>query len=174
MTEKFIIAMIGAPFGIKGFLKVHPCSGEIDHLLKLKSVTVCKDGKENLFKIEESVPTPPSLLMRFDGFDSPEKAKTLSGAQLLAGRENAAPLGEGEFYVEDLKGLPVFSAAENGEIIGTINDIIEGGGGDLAEIKLVNGEKKLVPFRKEFFAMISPEGGPEKGKVILNNFWILE
>jgi len=168
VTEKFIIALVGSPFGIKGFVKIHPCSGEIEHLLKLESVIINKDGKERPFKIAEAVPAPPSVLMRFEGIDSPEKAKTLSGAQLLAGREYAAPLGEGEFYIEDLKGLPVI--VENGETIGLLTDIIEGGGGELAEIKLSTGEERLVPFRKEFFSEIDPK----KGRLILQNIWILE
>jgi 16S rRNA processing protein RimM len=168
LTEKFIIGLVGSPFGIKGFLKVHPCSGEIDHLLKLQSVIVGKDGKERLLKIEETAAATPSALIRFEGIDSPEKAKIFTGAQLLAGREQAAPLGKGEFYIEDLKGLPVF--VETGETIGSITDIIEGGGGELAEIKLSSGELKLVPFRKEFFSEISPK----KGRVVLQNLWILE
>jgi len=166
MTDKFVIGLVGAPFGVKGFVKIHPCSGEIDHLLKLQSVIVSKDGKERLLQIEESVPSP--LSMRFAGIDSPEKAKTLNGAQLIASREQAAPLKDGEFYIEDLKGLAVNGQA--GENIGTITDIIEGGGGELAEIKLANGEKRLVPFRKEFFSDI----WPEKGKITLQNIWILE
>jgi len=168
MTEKFVIGLVGSPFGVKGFLKIHPCSGETGHLLKLKSVTLSKDGKERLFKIEENVPAPSAVLMRFEGIDSPEKAQTLAGAQLIAGREDAAPLGRDEFYIEDLKGLPV--SVENGEIIGQITGIIEGGGGELAEIRLSGGEIKLVPFRKEFF----PEICPEKGKVTLQNLWIIE
>ena len=168
MTEKFVIGLIGAPFGIKGFVKVHSCSGEIDHLLKMQSVIVNKDGKERLFYIEESAPAPPALLMRFTGIDTPEKAKTINGAQLIAERNQAAPLGEDEFYIEDLKGLTVID--ENGETIGHIKDIIEGGGGELAEIKLSNGNLKLVPFRKEFFTEISPE----KGLLVLQNPWILE
>ena len=168
MTEKFVIGLAGAPFGVKGFVKIHPCSGETGHLLKLQSVVVCKDGKERLLNIEEIAPAPPSVLMRFEGIDSPEAAKTLNGAQLLAGREQAAPLGKGEFYIEDLKGLPVIGEKE--ETIGQIKDIFEGGGGDLAEIELIGGEKRLVPFRKEFFTEISPE----KGRVKLQNLWILE
>jgi 16S rRNA processing protein RimM len=127
-----------------------------------------KDGKERLLKIEETAAAAPSVLIRFEGIDSPEKAKAFTGAQLLAGREQAAPLGKGEFYIEDLKGLPVI--IENGETIGEITDIIEGGGGDLAEIKLSSGEIKLVPFRKEFFSEINPQ----KGRVVLQNLWILE
>jgi len=172
LTEKFIIGLVGAPFGVKGFLKIRPCSGEIDHLLKLQSVIVNKDGQERLLQIKESSPSPPGILMRFEGIDSPEAAKTLNGAQLLGGRDQAAPLEEGEFYIEDLKGLPVFAPAASDEslIIGNITDIIEGGGGSLAEIKLADGEKRLVPFRKEFFSEISPENG----KLVLKNLWILD
>jgi len=168
VTEKFIIGLAGAPFGVKGFIKIHPLSGETEHLLKLKSAVVSKDGREQTLQIEESAAALPDVVMRFAGIDSPEKAKTLTGAQLIADREQAAPLGKGEFYIEDLKGLPV--TAENGETIGNITDIIDGGGGELAEIKLSNGEKRLVPFRKEFF----PEISPEKGRVVLQNLWILE
>ena len=170
MTEKFIVGLVGAPFGVKGFLKVRPTSGEIEHLLKLQSVLVSKDGEERPLKIEESAPAAQSVLMRFAGIDSPEKAKAFSGAQLLAGREQAAPLGEGEFYIEDLKGLAV--TAEGGEVIGHITDIIEGGGGELAEIELAasGGEKRLVPFRREFFSTISPA----EGRIVLQSLWILE
>jgi 16S rRNA processing protein RimM len=163
VTEKFIIGLVGAPFGVKGFVKVRPCGGEIGHLLKLESVIVSKDGKERFLQIEESAPhTNQAVLIRFAGIDCPEKAKSLNGAKLLAGREQANPLKTGEFYVEDLKGLEV--------TIGHITDIIEGGGGEMAEIKLSSGETKLVPFRREFFSEISPE----KGKVTLQNLWILE
>jgi 16S rRNA processing protein RimM len=168
MTEKFIIGLVGASFGVNGFVKIHPCSGEIEHLLKLKSVVISKDGGEQTLQIEESAPALPALIMRFAGIDTPEKAKTLNGAQLIAGREQAAPLGDGEFYIEDLKGLAVTD--ENGETIGTITDIIEGGGGELAEIKLSGGEKRLIPFRKEFFFEISPQ----ESRVILKNLWILD
>jgi len=168
MTEKFIIGLVGSPFGVNGFLKVHSCSGEIDHLLNLSSVIVSKGGKEKLLKVEETAPALPSVLVRFAGINSPEAAKELTGAQLLAGRDKAAPLNEGEFYIEDLKGLPV--TADNGDVIGQITDIIEGGGGELAEIKLSGGEIRLVPFRKEFF----PEIDPVNSRIVLKNLWILE
>ena len=163
MTERFVAGIAGAPFGVKGFVKVRPLSGEIDHLLKLKSVVINKDGKERTLNIDESAPSPPYLLIRFEGIDTPEAAKTLNGAQLIITREQAVPLKEGEFYIEDLKGLPVQS--ENGEIIGNVTDIVEGGGGELVEIKLLTTKEiRLVPFRKEFFA----ETEPEKNRLILN------
>jgi 16S rRNA processing protein RimM len=168
LTEKFTIGLVGAPFGINGFVKVRPLSGEIDHLLKLRSVIVYRDGEERYLNIDEIASAPPGVHIKFEGINNPEAAKTLNGARLIVSREQAAPLEEGEFYIEDLKGLPV--SGENGELIGYISDIIEGGGGYLAEIELASGEKRLIPFRKEFFTEISPE----KGKIVLSNLWILE
>ena len=168
MTDKFIAGIIGAPFGVKGFVKIRPLSGEIDHLFKLQSVLICKDGVERLLNIAEITPVPPGVHIKFEGIDSPEAAKTLNGAQLIVDREQAAPLKKGEFYIEDLKGLQVTD--KNGELVGHILDIIEGGGGNLVEIQLANGEKRLIPFRKEFFTEINPE----KSRLILQNLWILE
>ena len=168
MTEKFVVGIVGSPFGVKGFVKVRPLSGEIEHLLKLQSVTVTKDGKEKLLQIEEINPSPPNVLIHFKGIDTPEAAKTLNGAQLLVDRSQAAPLAEGEFYIEDLKGLQIISGS--GEQIGIITDIIEGGGGELVEIKLTDSETRLVPLRKEFF----PDISPENCKIVLENLWILE
>jgi 16S rRNA processing protein RimM len=169
MIEQFVAGIVGAPFGIKGFVKVKPLSGEVEHLLKLKSVKLCKDGKDRLLNIEESVAVPPVLVMHFTGYNNPETVKELSGAELLVDREDAAPLQPGEFYVEDLKGLEVL-AFDTGQILGRLTNIIEGGGGELAEIKLSSGELRLVPFRKEFIVGIDLE----KRQIMLNNLWVLE
>jgi 16S rRNA processing protein RimM len=180
LLTEFIAGIIGAPFGLEGFVKVKPLSGEIEHLLKLKSATLRQDGKERALVVEESAPNSDAIIMRFAGFNSPEAAKALAGAELIVSREEAAALKPGEFYVEDLKGLTVLSppkeeppaaaTGENRQILGHINAIIEGGGGDLAEIKLNNGNLKLVPFLKEFFSNFDLENR----QVTLNNLWILE
>ena len=167
MTEQFIAGIVGAPFGLKGFVKVKPLSGEIDHLLKLKAVTLRRDGKEQSLAIEETAAIPPAVAIRFAGYDTPEAAKALRGAELLVDRKDAAPLQSGEFYVEDLKGLAV---DDGGRVIGHIVNIIEGGGGDLAEIRLQNGEVKLVPFRAEFF----PAVDLAQKRATLQNLWVLE
>jgi 16S rRNA processing protein RimM len=166
MIEQFVAALIGAPFGLTGMVKVRPFSGEIDHLLALRSVAARQNGTERVLRIEQSVPQPPFVLIKFAGIDSPEAAKTLGGAELLVDRGQASPLRPGEFYVEDLKGLAVISGDE---ILGHITDIIESGG-ELAEIRLTDGQLKLVPFRREFFSEISPE----TGRVVLRHTWILE
>jgi len=169
LTDTFILAAIGAPFGLKGAVRVKSLSGETAHIKQLDNVTLRINNDEKTFKIENCAVSddPGTLLIKFSGIDSPEEAKKLGGSFIVAPRSQAAPLEKDEFYIEDLKGLRVLCA--NTEI-GSITDILEGGGGDLAEIKLVSGEKRLVPFRKEFFGDISIAGG----FIVLLEGWILE
>ena len=168
MREQFVAGIVGSPFGLKGFVKVKSLSGETGHLLALKSATLRQDGRERMFEIAESSAVPPSLVMRFAGFDSPEAARQLVGAEIVVGRAGAAPLGPGEFYVEDLKGLKV--SGPDGEALGEIVAVIEGGGGDLAEIRLADGAARLVPFRPEFFSRVDTE----KGLAVLADVLVLE
>ena len=176
MRRQFVSALVGAPFGLKGQVKLKPLSGEGGHLLGLETALIRKDGKEQTLRVEECIPAPPGLLVKFSGIDSPEAAKSLGGAELLVEREQASPLETGEFYVEDLKGLAVFAAPESNGLapastpLGHIADIVEGGGGELVEIRLAQGGLKLVPFRKEFFVEINPE----QGRALLRNLWILD
>ena len=170
MTEQFIAGIIGAPFGVKGFVKIKPLSGEIDHLLKLPSATLRQGGKERHLVIEENAVSLPYVLMRFAGYSSPEEAKLLCGAELLVDRKDAAPLQPGEYYIEDLKGIAVAPENSRAETLGHIVSIIEGGSGDLAELRLPDGSVKLVPFRPEFFTSIDIHNKT----ATLTNLWILE
>jgi len=162
------LGLVGAHFGLEGFVKVKPFSGEIDHFSRLKNVTLNKDGKEKTWDVEEVILRGNFLLMRFAGIDSPEAAKLLGGAEIIVDREYAAPLKEGEYYVEDLKGLEVVTT--EGRSVGHINDVLEGGGGQLAEVTLPSGEKRLTPFRNEFFGELNPA----EGKIVLLEPWILD
>lgn len=169
MTERFAVALVGAPFGVKGFVKIRSLSGEYEHLKRLDAVILRLGDRERLWEIERTVPVNQSLAMKFKGIDTPEGAKELTGAEVITDRSHAAPLKADEFYVEDLQGLEVVSIAETAEVLGCITSVVEGGGGNLAEIRLNSGELKLVPFRKEFFGDINLE----TRQAVLLETWIL-
>jgi 16S rRNA processing protein RimM len=166
MVERFVAALVGPPFGLKGFVKVHSLSGEFEHLLRLKQAVLRQEGREQVREVE-AAEGASSLVMKFRGIDSPEAAKILAGAELLVGRDEAAPLGRGEYYIEDLKGLEVW---EGTEVLGSISDVLEGGGGSLVELRLRNGGTRLVPFRDEFFGEVDIEG--KRARLLCR--WILE
>ena len=172
MRTQFTLGIVGAPFGLKGFVKVKPLSGETDHFLHLKKVLLRREEKEETWEVAEisvqGEARDQVLLMRFGNIDNPEDAGLLKGAEIIAGREDAAPLKKDEYYVEDLKGLRVLTP--EGNVLGTISAMAEGGGGDLAEILLLSGKKQFVPFRNEFFGKVDLEGGA----IVLLESWILD
>jgi 16S rRNA processing protein RimM len=168
LTERFVAALVGAPFGVKGFVKAKPLSGEMEHLARLDAAVLRRQNNETLFSIEETRILGNVLAIKFRGIETPEAAKTLSGAELLVDRGQAAPLGEDEYYVEDLRGLPVCNA--QGTILGEILDVLEGGNGQLLELRLPGGETRLVPFMSEFFGEVDPE----QRRVVLLEEWVLE
>jgi 16S rRNA processing protein RimM len=168
LTGRFVAALVGLPFGLKGFVKLRPLSGESSHIRALSSVLLRLRGEERVYEVEEITGADRALVVKFRGIDSPEAAKALGGAELVVDRAQAAPLRPGEFYVEDLRGLPV--ALPGGEQAGEITDVIEGGGGFLIELKLPSGALRLVPFRDEFFGDVNPG----EQRIVLLERWILE
>ena len=168
MTERFVAALVGAPFGVKGFVKARPLSGEVEHLERLETVELRRPDSEQTYHIEAIRIIGAALAIKFRGIETPEEARTLAGAEILVDRDHAAPLGRDEYYVEDLRGLPVRNAG--GELLGEILNVLEGGNGQLIELRLPGGELRLVPFIREFFGEVDPE----QGRVVLLNEWVLE
>jgi 16S rRNA processing protein RimM len=167
VTERFVTALVGGPYGLGGFVKLRSLSGEIEHLLKLRQLTLRWEDREQVREVEAAETVFPWLLVKFRGIDSPEAAKALQGAEVLLGREEAAPLRPGEYYIEDLKGIEVYAGDE---VLGTISAVLEGGGGNLVELRLKTGETRLVPFRDEFFGDVDVAGR----RAELLHRWILE
>ncbi|MDR0684118.1 MAG: ribosome maturation factor RimM [Spirochaetaceae bacterium] len=169
--ERFVSAVVLAPFALEGFVKARSLSGETRHLLRLSSVVLRNGTVERVYKIEAARAiegAPSHILVKFKDIDTPEAAKALSGAEFLLSRSEAAPLAKGEYYIRDLKGLSVVDGDGGG--LGEVRDIMEGGGGQLVEVRLFSGETRLVPFRDEFFGEINVE----KREITLLVRWILE
>ena len=167
-SERFSAATIGAPFGVKGFVKLISHSGEYEHLAALDSYTVLRDGREQYLAVEEARDHGGAIIVKFVGIDSPEDAALLKGLQVLVDREHAAPLSDEEYYIEDLKGL---SLVFGGEPLARVSDVVEGGGAELMEVVMNDGSgTRFIPFRKEFIGEIDPDAGT----VVLLARWILE
>ena len=142
MEELLSTATIGRTHGVEGFLKVYSLSGEYAHLKKLKSaVAVSPDGKEKLLSVSQVRSQGEMFLMQFSGYETPEKARVLSGSVLKVRREDARKLKKGEYYIADLYGLSVIY---NGEKVGVVKDVSEGAQAMLLQVER-EGKIYLVP-----------------------------
>jgi 16S rRNA processing protein RimM len=183
--------MLGQPFGLEGFVKFRSFSGETAHLERLGSMTLRKNGVEKVYRVVEIRADMRSRkhgggwsgdgIILFEDVDGPEKAKALTGSEIVVSREDAAPLGQGEYYIEDLKGLRLVADGKTpgvkaGTVFGIVTGVFEGGGGLLLEVKSAEASKDakggawLVPFRDEFTSEVSVE----KGIIVLCAPWVID
>ena len=153
---QLVVGFIRGTHGFSGECKVESASGEYEHLLDLKEVTLVHGDEHR----DEAV-----LKYRHWGIKVP--------------RKYCKPLNKDEWYVEDLRDCslvyegkddPATSVAP--KVVGTITDVLEGGGGNLLEVSLAEScdRKVLVPFNKEFIGKVDI-----KNKTVqLMHLWILE
>ena len=125
-------------------------------------------GKRRLrLRVLRAEASAGGLTMAFEGYESPEAARKLTGMDILASRENAAPLGENEWYIADLVGLDLVS---EGRKLARVESVLEGGPEPWLEARLPGGDTVIVPFRKEFVGEVRLD----KGEIELLAPWILE
>ena len=170
-----ITGRVRGTFGLEGFIKIESCSGEYEHFLNLKEITLrlsCKEPEEQRpefsYQVEECVIRNADALLKLRGINSPEAAKKLRGADILVPRDMACPLERSEFYINDLCNSDL---VYKGNSVGTITDVVEGGGGFLLEVsEAATGKTVYIPFRSEFIGKINITAK----QVELMHRWILE
>jgi 16S rRNA processing protein RimM len=160
------IGRLGAPKGVRGDLKLQSYSGEYAHFLKLKEVELrsAEDDstgvaprrlKLKVLRLDDASGSPT---IAFEGYPSPEKARELTGLEIVAPRSGAAPLKPDEWYVTDLVGL---SLVVSGVKLATVRSILEGGSDPWLEVQrnAAGTSPVLVPFRKEFVGEVDLKAG---------------
>jgi 16S rRNA processing protein RimM len=167
-TDTFVLGKIGAPRGIKGDLRVKSYSGEFGHIQALKTVELRGEGRILRLKVLRATEYPDCNTIAFEGYPTPEAARALTGMEIFAGREAAAPLADNEWYVADLVGLALCDSA--GTELAKVVSFLEGGADPLLEAGLPDGRKRLVPFRREFVGEVDLA----KGRIELLAPWLLE
>ena len=137
------IGKIVAPQGLSGEVRVYP---ESDFPERFEI-----PGKRWLLRPGEAEPQPIELLtgryiqgknlyvLKLAGVDNCDSAEELRNCKLLVPQSDRPELGEDEYHVIDLIGLPVFMQ-ESGEFVGTVVDIIAAGN-DLLDVELHQEEE---------------------------------
>ncbi|EBV3600141.1 16S rRNA processing protein RimM [Salmonella enterica subsp. enterica serovar Virchow] len=142
MTEKSVLmAVIGAPHGIKGEVRIKSFTGDP---LALADYSPLRDAKGKAYAISAVRPQGDVIVARIKGVDDRNAAETLNGVELFVDRAQLPPEEEGEFYHDDLVGLSVRDEA--GKTIGVVTAVQNYGGGDVLELNLEGRKGALIPF----------------------------
>lgn len=189
---QLVVGFIRGSHGFMGECKVESSSGEYEHLLNLKEVTLVHGDLQKETKVESVSLGNAVAYVKFAGINSDEDVKKYNRWEIKADRKYCKPLKKDEWYIEDLRNCSLVYEGDDPAtldaptVVGTITDVLEGGGGYLLEVSLsescscISDEVKysdehqprtvMVPFRKEFIGKVDLKNGT----IQLMHLWILE
>ncbi|MEO1764086.1 MAG: ribosome maturation factor RimM [Cyanobacteria bacterium J06629_18] len=138
------IGKIVAPQGMKGELRVYPSTDfperfEVAGLRWILRPNATEPEEVELVK-GRFLEGKNLYVIQLRDVKYRDEAEELRGCQLLVPEGDRPELGEDEYHLMDLVGLPVFMQ-DDGKLIGTVVDLINAGN-DLLEVRLGEEEDK--------------------------------
>jgi 16S rRNA processing protein RimM len=138
---------IGAPHGIRGWVRVVPLSQDPAALIAHKVWWVKKPGTQTWREIEVALARVhgKALVAEFRGVGSREEAGVLRGSEIALPRESLAPPAANEYFWSDLEGMDVVN--RSGVRLGRVAALTESGAHPLLRVVSEPGtDERLIPF----------------------------
>ena len=159
-AELLSVGQITSTHGLKGEVKVYPTTDDPrKRFLELKKAIIKTPGEEVEVTIGSVRFMKNLALLTFEELPGIEAVEKYRNGYICVRREDAAPLGENEYYETDLIGMDVIS--EDGDRIGTLTRVYHTGANDCYEIETDSREHKstLIPAIRECIKDVDVESG---------------
>lgn len=157
MKDMLQVGVITQTHGVRGEVKVFPTTDDVNRFKKLKQV-ILDTGKETMpLEIQSVKFFKQFVILKFKGIDNINDIEKYKRCSLYVTREHAVPLEEDEYFIADMIGMEV--CTEDGNIFGTLKDVIETGANDVYVIESAEHGEVLVPAIKECIRSVDIEKG---------------
>ena len=143
MKEFLQVGEIINTHGLAGEVKVFPTTDDPKRFKKLKEVILQIRGSRQTLEITQVKFFKNLVILKFRGMDRIEDVLNLKGGQLYVPRNKAVPLQKDEYFIADLIGMEV--CLENGEVLGTLTDVIQTGANDVYQVQSERYGEVLIP-----------------------------
>ncbi|MBU2977382.1 ribosome maturation factor RimM [Alteromonas sp. C1M14] len=159
-SEKVIIGKIGAPYGVKGWVKINSYTDTPEGIFGYAPWQL-GDGKE--YQIDQWRPQGKNLVAKIEGIESRDDAERIKNLDVSIDENQLPELEEGEFYWRELTGMQVVTT--QGYDLGVVKDVFNTGANDVLQVRAkVNdafGQKeRLIPFEMDsVIKSVDKEGG---------------
>jgi 16S rRNA processing protein RimM len=145
--EKILtVGRFGAPFGVKGWVKVFSYTDPIENILSYSPWQVQLNGQWQALEILDIRKHHQTFIAAIKNCHSPEDAGQYRNAYIGILRSQLPELSE-QVYWSDLEGLTVNTVT--GQTIGTISSIFATGANDVLVIGTPDNKEYLVPFLRD-------------------------
>lgn len=143
MEEYLRVGVISNTHGVRGEVKVYPTTDDVKRFDYLEEAVI-DTGKEYIDVNVTSVKYFKNMvILKFEQFNNMDQVIPYKGMDLLVTRENAIPLGEGEYFIVDLVGCKVIT--DEGEDFGELVDVLQTGANGVYVVKTKDGKEVLLP-----------------------------
>ncbi|TKB55320.1 ribosome maturation factor RimM [Ferrimonas aestuarii] len=152
--ELMLVGRLGAPHGIRGWLKVNPFTEDREGIFEYTPWLVTCGGEQKEMKVLDWRRQNNGLIVRLEGIDDRNAAALYTNGEISISADQLKELPEDEFYWRDLIGCNVVNL--QGYNMGTVSGILETGANDVLEIKAnakdaFGKRERMVPFVPEQF-----------------------
>ncbi len=137
------MGQIGAPFGVKGWVKVFADTEYPDSLLDYPVWYVMTPAGWQPFEVESAELHTKCMVAKLAGVADRDIAETFRGRKLGVPRSELPKPEDGEYYWSDLIGLRVVNLA--GESLGLVRELLETGANDVLVVH-DGATERLLPF----------------------------
>ena len=161
LSEYLMIGEIVKPQGVRGEVKVRPCTCDLARFEGLETVYVEKDGGYAPLSIRVNRLADDAVFMNVAGVSDRDAAEALRGTKLYIDRAHAVALDEDTNFLADLYGLR--GVVDDGRDLGKLSNVMQPGGNDVYVFKGPLGEV-LVPALKSVVVKVDLE----KGEMLLD------
>ena len=156
LSQYLMIGEITKPQGVRGEVKVRPCTCDPDRFDGLTTVYVKKGETYAPVKVTVNRLAPDAVYMNVEGVADRDQAEKLRGTLLYIDRAHAVQLDEDTTFLCDLYGLR--GQVNDGRDLGALTDVMQPGGNDVYVFKGPLGEV-LVPALKSVVLSVDLEAG---------------
>ena len=156
-----VLGRIVAPFGVHGWLRVHPFGDDPEAWQKMPQwwLSADVDAPAETWKVRgvEAVKLHgDSVIAKLAGIDDRDASEALGNCFFGAPRDALPPLVQDEYYWTDLIGLAVVNMRD--QPLGRVKSLVETGANQV--LVVVDGEhERLLPFVEHVVKAVDIPGG---------------
>jgi 16S rRNA processing protein RimM len=148
--NEVVVGRLGAPYGIKGWLKVHSFTRPSGNILQYHPWLIRTNGEWQPVALQVAEQRGNSIVAKLLDCDDPETAGRYTNLDIAVPRTQLPPLPPGEYYWDELIGLRVIN--QEGVELGVVDSLLATGANDVLVVK---GEReRLIPYLKRVILQV--------------------
>lgn len=155
MQDILQVGAVTSTHGIAGEVKVFPTTDDPMRFKKLKKVLLDTGRGMKELEIVQVKFFKNMVILKFKDHNKIEDVMAYKGKTLHVTRENAVKLKKNEYFIADLIGMNVYT--EDGELLGTLSDVLQTGANDVYEVDLPDGRQVLIPAIRQCILSVDVE-----------------